>query len=169
VSVLKPFAILLTLLVFVSPVFAFGDSALSSENVAASAISMAEESVVSSYQAVLEAEAAGANVSDLLARLNVAVEDLAQAHISYRLGDFDGAGRFASLCIDVGEAVKIEAYKLRDLAVEGGRQRFWWTMVGSIIGVGAVVCGSFLGWRVFQRRYFQRVFGMKPEVVSDES
>jgi len=165
---LKPVTILLALLVFASTLFVFNTSALS-ENVAASAIEKAEGLMVSAYQAVLEAERAGANVSVLVARLNVAGEGLAQAHISYRLGDFDGAARSADLCSQIGEEVRVEAYGLRGLALEEAGQRFRWTMIGSILGVAIVVGASFLGWRIFKLRYYRRVLGMRPEVVSGES
>ena len=141
----------------------------SSQVVAASAISQAEQALASAYEAVLEAEQAGANVTGLLARLNEAGDLLAQANVLYRLGDFDGVARFAELCGQIGEEVRVEAHGLRDLALEEAAQRFRWTMIGSILGVAIVVGGSFLGWRIFKRRYYRRVLGMRPEVISDES
>jgi len=125
--------------------------------------------MVSAHEAVLEAERAGANVSGLLARLKVAGEGLAQAHISYRLGDFDVAARSAELCSQIGEEVMVEAYELRGLALEEAVQRFRWTMIGSVLSVAIVVGASFLGWRIFKLRYYRRVSGMRPEVVSGES
>lgn len=133
------------------------------------AVERAEGVLVSGYRVVLEAEGAGANVSGLLARLNRAGELLAQARVSYRAGDFDEAARFASLCSEIGEGVRAEADGLRDLAVRQGSQRFWWTLTGSIVGVAIVVCLSFVGWLIFKGRYYQRISGTKPEVVSGES
>lgn len=167
-SNLKPLLIFLLLSAFTFPIFVLRAHA-SSQVVAASAVSQAEQALASAYEAVLEAEQAGANVSGLLTRLNGAGELLARAHVSYRLGDFDGAASLANLCMDVGEAVKMEAYGLRDLAVEDGLQRFRWTMIGSILGVAIIVGASFLGWRVFKLRYCRRVLGMRPEVAKDES
>jgi len=167
-SFLKSFVFLLVLFVFVSAVSVFEASALS-ENGAASAIEKAEGLMFSAHEAVLEAERAGANVSGLLARLNVAGEGLAQAHVSYRLGDFDGAARSAELCSQIGEEVMVEAYELRGLALEEAVQCFRWTMIRSILGVAIAVGASYLGWRIFKRRYFRRVLGMKPEVISSES
>jgi len=167
-AALKPVTILLALLVFASTLFVFNTSALS-ENVATSAIEKAEGLMVSAYEAVLEAERAGANVSGLLARLKVAGEGLAQAHISYRLGDFDDAARSADLCSQIGEEARVEAYELRGLALEEAVQCFRWTMIRSILGVAIAVGASYLGWRIFKRRYFRRVLGMKPEVISSES
>lgn len=160
--------ILLILYAFLSPIFVFKVHA-SSQDVATSAISRAEEAVASAYEAVLQAEGSGANVSSLLIRLNDAGGFLAQAHVSYRLEDFDGAARFADLCRQIGEEVRVEAYDLRGLAVEEAVQRFRWTVIGSVLGVAIIVGASFLGWRIFKLRYYRRILGKKPEVVPSES
>jgi len=167
-SNLKFVIIFLVLSAFVASPFVLGARA-SSQVVAASAVSRAEEVLASAYEAVLEAEGAGANVSGLLARLSEAGDLLAQAHVSHRLGDFDSVARFADLCGEIGEEVKVEAHGLRDQAVLEADQRFRWTMTWSIAGVVAILCLSLLGWRAFKRRYHGRVLGMRPEVGSDES
>jgi len=166
-SASKLFQVLLILSVSIFPIFAFMPLASSSEDIAVLAINRAEEVVALAYQSVLEAEMAGADVSGLLTRLNVAGELLAEARISYRLENFDGAVGSANRCYEEGEEVRVDADRLRDLAVEDGRQRFLWTMLWSILGVVTILCLSFLGWRVFKRRYYRRVLGMRPEVGSD--
>ena len=166
-SNLKPLLILLVLSAFTSPPFVLRAHA-SSQVVAAPAISQAEEVLVSAYEAVLEAEQAGTNVSGLLTRLNEAGDLLAQAHVLYRLEDFDGAARFSDPCREIGEEVRDEALGLRDQAVLEADQRFRWTMIGSILGVAIIVGVSFLGWRTFKLRYHRRILEMKPEVVSDD-
>jgi hypothetical protein len=136
---------------------------------AALAIERAEDIVVSCYQVVLEAESAGGDVSGLLARLNEAGALLAQARVSYGVGDFDGAVRSADLCYETGVEVRLEAHGLRRLAVEETAQRFRWTMIGSLVGVSVIVCAGVVGWLTFKHRYYRRILGMKPEVVSGES
>jgi len=167
-SNLKLLLIFLVLSAFTSPIFVLRVRA-SSESVAASAVNQAEQALASAYEAVLEAERTGVNVSGLLARLNEAGELLARAHVSYGLGDFDGAARSADLCGQIGEEVRVEAHGLRSLAVEEVVQRFRWTMIGSILSVTVIVGAGFLGWRMFKLRYCRRVLGMKPEVAKDES
>ena len=155
--------------VFLFPFFVFEGLSSSSEDVAGLAISQAEEVLASAYGAVLEAEQAGADVSDLLVRLNDAGELLAMAQVAFRLGDFGEAVRCADLCYEIGGEVKSKAYELR-LEAHGMRTTgFWLAMTGSLVGVVAVVFGSFWGWHAFKRRYFQRVLRMKPEVAKDES
>jgi len=168
-SVLKLFIVLLILSVFAAPIFVSGTFAAYSENTAASAIDMAEAAMVSAYEAVLGAEQAGANVSGLLARLNVAGEYLANAHIWHGLGDFENATRFANLCYDIGEEVRNEAVELKNEAHGLWVLDLLLRMTMSIVGVICVVFLSFLVWGAFKRRYYKRVLGMKPEVVSGES
>jgi len=141
----------------------------SDEALAASAISQSEEVVASAYEAVLEAEQVGANVSGLLARLDDAGELLAEAKVALGLGEFDYVVFLAEYCSEIGGDVRDEADELRVEAYGSRIQSSRLTMVGSTVGVVCVVVGSFWGWRVFKRRYFRRVLGMKPEVATDES
>jgi hypothetical protein len=167
-SMRKLLIVLLIVSAFVFPFFVFRVGA-SSGDVAASAISRAEGVVVSAYEAVLEAEQAGADVSGLLVRLNEAGELLAEAQVAFRLGGFDEAVVSANLCSEIGESVESEADELWVKAYGSRVTGIWLTMTGSLVSMDAVVLGSFLGWRVFKRRYIRRVSRMKPEVAKDES
>lgn len=161
--------VLMMFLVLASRFFVFATSAEVSEDLAASALSGAEEAVVSTFQVVLETERSGANVSGLLGRLSEAGGLLAQARMAFRVGDFDEAVRFAGLSEDIGLEVKNVALGLKDLASSESVRFMWFTVMGSILGVVLLVLGSFWVWRVFKGRYYERLLGMKPEVSSDES
>jgi len=147
-------SVLLSLFLF--PVFTLKVGA-SNEDIVALAISQAEETVVSAYEAVLEAEQARANVSKLLDRLNVAGEHLAEAHMLYNLGNFDGANYSASLSSEIGADVKNEAEELKIEAYESWIRSLWIRITGSIVGAIVVIFGTFIAWRIFKRRYFQQI------------
>ena len=168
VSGLRVIAVLFILLAFVSSVFVLSPMALDVED-AASAIESAESAVNLAYEAVLEAEGVGANVSGLLDELNDGVEALSEAYMSNRVGDFDDAIYFADLCCDLVGGIEAEANELRDVAAVDRNQRFLLTSFGSVFAVVGVFCGGFFGWRFFKSRYHRRVLKMKPEVVSNES
>jgi len=168
-SVSKLFFVLLILSVSATPIFASEVLKVNGENVVVAAIDRAEAAMVSAYEAVLDAEQAGANVSGLLSRLNVAGEYLANAHILYRSGDFGNATRFANLCYDVGEEVRNEAHELENEAYGVWVTDLVVRMSVSMVGVVVIVFLSFVVWHAFKRRYHKRILGMKPEVVSDES
>ena len=143
--------------------------ASNSEDAATTSIERAENVLVSAFQAVLEAEQVGADVSVLLAQLNEAGEFLAEARMALGLGEFDEAVHSANICSEIGETVTSEADELL-VEVYGSRVMVsWLTMSGSLVGVFVVGFGSFWGWRVFNRRYYRRVLKTKPEVAKDES
>jgi len=161
--------IALTLLFLVSRFFAVGTFAEASEGVAALVLADAEGVVASAYQAVLEAEEAGANVSSLLVRLNEAGKFLVQGRDAYKVGDFDDAVLFANSSSSIGAEVKDEANESENLAISENLQRASLSTVESIVGVTLVVLASFLAWNVFKKRYYRWVLGKKPEVCVDES
>jgi hypothetical protein len=144
-------------------------SATNGADAAASAINQGEDTVVVAYEAVLDAEHAGANVTGLLAQLNEAGALLAEAQVAFRLGDFDEAVRFADLAAEIGEEVTRKAQEVALGAYGSTVTGSWLTITGSLVGVVAVGFGSFWGWRVFKRRYYQRVLRMQLEVAQAES
>jgi len=161
--------VLLIILALSASIFMSKTFASNLKDTATTSIERAENALVSAYQAVLEAEQVGANVSSLLALLNDAGEFLVEAKIAFRLGDFDEAVLSANNCYEIGESVKNEADEMR-VEAYGSRVIYsWLTMTGSVVGVVAVGFGSFWGWRVFKRRYVRWVLRMKPEVAKDES
>jgi len=168
VSGLRAVAVLFVLFALVSSVFVSCIKGSDAED-AASAIESAELAVDVAYEAVLEAEGVGANVSSLLNELNDGAEALSKAYISNRVGNFDDAVYFADLCCDLVGGIEAEANELRDVAAVDRNQRFLLTSFGSVFAVVGVFCGGFFGWRFFKSRYHRRVLKMKPEVVSNES
>jgi len=155
ISNLKLLSILALLSFLLFPVFTLKVGA-SSEDTATLAITQAEETVVSAYEAVLEAEQAKANVSELLELLDVAGEHLAEAHMLYRLGDFDGAVDSADLSSVIGADVKNDAEELKIDAYQSWITSLLVRITVSIGGVIAVVFGTFIAWRAFRRRYFRQ-------------
>jgi len=169
VSGLRAVAVLFVLFAFVSSTFVLGTMALDVEDVASSTIESAELAVDVAYDAVLEAEGAGANVSGLLNELNDGAEALSKAYISNRVGNFDDAVYFADLCSDLVAGMEAEANELREVAIIDRNQGLLLTSFGSVLAVVCVFCGGFFGWRFFKSRYHRRVLKMKPEVASNES
>ena len=168
-SGLRAVAVLFVLFALVSSVFVSCIKGSDAEDVALSAIASAESAMGLAYDAVLEAEKAGANVSGLLDALNEGAEALSKAYISNRVGNFDNAIYFADLCGDLIGGVEAEANELRDAAAVDRNQRLLLTSFGSVLAVVCIFCGGFFGWRFFKSRYHRRALKMKPEVASNES
>ena len=129
----------------------------------------AEEALGLAYDAVLEAEGAGADVSGLLDRLSVGGGYLAEAYVLVRLGDMEGAERAVGLCVEVGDGVEGEAALLGEEAARSEMEDVLVRVFGSAVGVVIVVVSAVLLWEVFKRRYHERVLRSRPEVVSGES
>ncbi|RLI27136.1 hypothetical protein DRO58_04795 [Candidatus Bathyarchaeota archaeon] len=101
---------------------------------------------------VVEAEKAGANVTRLVDRLNVAGELYSRATLAYSRGDYDLA---VGLCEEVQaklSGLTLEAESLRMSALEEGRRDFLYNVVGSSVGAVAVVCISAVLWTLLKRR-----------------
>jgi len=120
---------------------------------AGSAIAVAEERIAVCYQAVADADEAGANVTALLAILNEAGLLLSSANLAYKLGDFDSAFNLSLLSQEMLDGFVAEAGVLRENAMQQGYWDFMVNVVGSIVGAAVVVCGGFVVWFLLKRRY----------------
>jgi hypothetical protein len=123
------------------------------EDEAKSAITSAEQNVIACYQAVAEAEKAGANTTELLVVLNEAGALLSKAHLSFKNEDFDSANNFASLSQEKLIGFIDRADALRATAAQQGYWDFMVFVVGSLAGTVAVVFGGFVAWTVLKKRY----------------
>jgi hypothetical protein len=132
-------------------------------------VAEAEEALASAYEAVLQADEAGANVSGLLDKLNVGSEYLVEAYVWVHLGDSENTSHFAGLCYDVALDVQSDAVEAIDEAKSSGMKESVVVMLGSVVGVILVVGLCFVGWRVFKRHYHKKVLGLRPEVIGSES
>ena len=134
----------------------------------AAALTRAEELSVSSFEAVLEAEQAGANVSGLLNRLNLAGETLAEAYFFYNSGVYENATYFVNLCCEILEDVMNEAIELNDETKSLMETNLVVTFVMSSVSVVIVVVLCYFTWMVFRRRYLRCLLRSRPEVGSNE-
>jgi len=139
-------------------------SATNNQEVAASTISEAEQSMAQAYEAVLDAERVGANVSGLLVMLNDAAGQLLEARRAFSIGDFEEATRFAGLTNEVVSEVVDEAELLMIEAVNARVRRSWLFVVSSAVGVSFVLVASLVGYEYFKRRYYRQLSKTRPKV-----
>lgn len=121
-----------------------------SENEAVTKITEAENTLISAYEAVLEAEKAGANVADLLGNLTEAGELLSKAKSVLSTNES------AAVDFAVESQAKLNGFlaKADALRVSAAQQLYWDFMVnvvGSIIGSVAVIGGGFVVWAVLKK------------------
>jgi succinate dehydrogenase hydrophobic anchor subunit len=129
-------------------------------------VAEAENAVDLAFSAVLGAEHAGANVTDLLARLNYAGELLAQAEIAVRKED-SSAGAKADGTVSIANEVEAAAVAAEKEALDDALNGFWSSVAFSVVGVVVFVLALFLVWSRFRRRYHGGLLEAKPEVKGD--
>jgi len=85
--------------------FLIEDCVFAQADQTSSKLQTANTAVGRAFNAVLDAEKAGANVTDLLSQLNVAAGILAQAENLYRTGDFNTAAAKAESALIVAQEI----------------------------------------------------------------
>ncbi|MCW3997873.1 MAG: hypothetical protein NWF10_04815 [Candidatus Bathyarchaeota archaeon] len=131
---------------------------------ATSAINQAELSLNSAFVAVAEADDAGADVVRLLDKLDVAGDFLSGAHLAFRAGDHESASLLAVECSNSVEGLATDAGWLKADAERTKTNNLLLTAVGSGVGLVLLLVLGIVGWRVFKKRYSERVLEMRPEV-----
>ena len=127
--------------------------ALADEANAAAAIASAEEKIIACYQAISEADGAGANTATLLIVLNEAGALLSHAHFAYNAGNFDAAADFAVQSQQRLNNFVAEANALKENALQQHHWDFMINVLGSIVGTAIVLCGSTVLWFLLKRKY----------------
>jgi hypothetical protein len=133
------------------------------------ALIKAEVAAGSAYRSVVEAETAGANVADLLLRLNDSLSMLARAQVQYRVGNLDQALSLANQCSDSLSGIEAEASIVKEAALSNGSQRTLISASLSASAVAIVLVSCFFGWVLFKRRFLRELMEMRPEVQARES
>jgi hypothetical protein len=136
---------------------------------ASSSVGEADVAVRQAFNATLDAERAGANVSGLILRLNKAGDALREAENALRDGNSSEAAGEAGQCIGIAESVRSDADVLKASALDEAQTVFWTSLTFSVVSIAAFAVILVLVWRWFKRRYTRKVLGMKPEVASNEA
>jgi triphosphoribosyl-dephospho-CoA synthetase len=128
---------------------------LAAQTDATTAISSAKEQIITCYQAVRDAEGAGANITSLTAILNDAGVLLSRAELAYSMNNFDAARDFAVQSREGLADCISEANALKETAVQQRSQDFMVNVVGSVVGTFVVLGASAAVWFFLRRRYEQ--------------
>jgi hypothetical protein len=158
----------LSLVVFVAFVSIFHDTSyVSGTDEASLRIGEADEAVRRAFEAVLEAEKAGTNVSGPIAKLDEAGGLLTEAEIAYRNGSLSEAVVNANSSFLIAESVRDEALSLKNSTLEHAQSIVWWSLAFSSLGALAFIIALSSAWRWFKRLHVKKLSGMRPEVASD--
>jgi CHASE3 domain sensor protein len=165
VNIKQSIVALLIILAF-SVCFLSAQQVIAQTDPATSKLQAANDAFNQAFNAVLDAEKAGANVTDLLAQINVAQSILAQAENSYRTGNTNTAATQADSVLPIAQQVTNEAQDANQTAIVSEQNVFWSTIAFTVIGVFVFILALVLVWRWFKRRYIKNLSQAKPEVVN---
>ena len=130
-----------------------------------SKLEAAKAAVELAFGAVLDAEEAGANVTDLMFRLNYITELLAKAENSYRTGNTNQAFAQASNVLPNAQQITNDAKEAKQTTAINSENAFLSTITLAVIGVFMFILVLSLIWQWFKQYYIERISKAKPEVV----
>jgi len=136
----------------------------SSHREVAATVNDAEQAIAVGFEAALDAEQAGANVSSLLVKLYEGAELLSVARMAFEDGDYDEAARLSGLSSEVSAQVESEALILKVEARNAAFNKYQLYLAGSAVAIVIVVIATLLSYRFLKKRYLEHTLKMKPEV-----
>ena len=124
-----------------------------------------EDSMNSVYTEALKAEESGANVSNLLVKLDSAGKLHAMAHMLYRNGDLNGTIHYSDLATQNLKGLTEEAQQMRDSAALRNKARFREAMTISSLASVGIVAGGIIGWRALESHHPKKASKQRDEVL----
>ena len=165
---LKDFAWLLMVLM-IAGLLAKGPVQVRGADEASSSVAEADAAIRQAFNATLDAERAGANISGLILRLNEAGSILGEAEIALEYGNSTEAVSEAYECIGIAQSVSSDADVLKTSALSEAKAGLQEYLVFSLAGVAVFVVDLVVVWMWFKSRYVRKMWGRKPEVARDEA
>jgi hypothetical protein len=159
----------LLLIIVIAGLLSYGPFHVKGASEASKSVEDADTALHSAFNATLEAELAGANVSGLILRLNEAEGALREAEIALTNGNLSKAVNEADQCVGIAENVKSDADVLKASALDEAQRVLGQSLTFSAVSIAVFAVVLMLVWRRFKREYIGKVLGMRPEVVSGEA
>lgn len=161
--------LVVTLLIFftVNSCFCNEYLVLAQTDQTASKLQAAKSAIRQAFNAVLDAEKAGGNVTELVSRLNSAGQLLAEAENVQRRGGTANVALNAESARQIADHVNDDSIKLLNIRFVESQNNFWLTITFSIFGTVAFVLVLWIVWKRFKWRFINKLLGMKPEVIED--
>lgn len=134
-----------------------------------SSLQSATAAVEQAFNALQDAEAAGANITQLSTQLNQAAALLAQAQNANATGDIATALSSSADATTIATSVTATAQHEAELAAASSQNQKTATIVASAVGIAVFGVVLFWVWRQFKNSYAKSLSQAKPEVASDET
>ena len=128
----------------------------------------ANNSLGQAFNSVLDAEKAGGNITQLLAKLNIAGTILADAQNALNSGNTENITSNVENVLQMANQINDDAINLRNASLVQSQNSLWLTLVFSVVGAGVFSLSLLFVWRRFKRAFIKKLLESKPEVVENE-
>ncbi len=122
----------------------------------------ANTAVGQAFNAVLDAEKAGGNVSSLLTQLNTAESFLTEAETAYNNGNNATADTKANQASNIAQSVQSQALALKSKSASAAQNNFELILTFFVGGSVVFVLLIFLIWRKVKGTYIEKMLKSKP-------
>ncbi len=119
------------------------------------------------FNSVLNAEKAGADISELLVKLNIAGEFLSEAQNKYNSGNLENVTSILKNVHQIADQVNADAVILRNESLSNSQINVFFTLIFSI--AGSIIFGIllFFVWRKLKHAHLRKQLHMKPKVIEN--
>lgn len=132
-------------------------------------LQQANTSLNQAFGSVLSAESAGANVTDLLDKLNIAANLLAQAENAYKVGDVNTAVNDADAVPNITAQVTTAALVAKQAAVASDQASLWKAIETGAFAAAVFISILFLVWRRLKRSCINSSVKLTDEAKNHEA
>ena len=136
-------------------------------NEGSTSIQQAYDTISSAFEAVLKAESAGANVTNLIIKLDEAAGCLSDANVLLMNGGSGDIDELTERSVEIAGEVKNEAQVLQANTLSNRDYIFKISVIESLVGVPAFLLCMILFWRWFKSYYTHKIMSLKPEVAEN--
>ena len=159
----------MTLLVFLVLGSSFNSErcVLAQTDQTATKLQEANRAVGQAFNAVLEAENAGGNVTELMLKLNTAGTILANAQNILNSGNSANITSNLENVLQMANQVNADALNLRNVSLVGSQNSLWLTLFFSVAGAIGLCISLLIVWQRFKRVFNKKLLSTKPEVVEN--
>jgi hypothetical protein len=131
---------------------------------ASNSINQAELILNSGFILVAQGQELGVDVAEFITKLAVAGDFLSEAHLMFRVSDYEAANLFALECIKTVKRLNEEVDGLILDAEKTRSDVMFLNLIGSVVGLVFLVILSNIFWKFFKKWYFKKVLEKKPEM-----
>jgi CHASE3 domain sensor protein len=134
-----------------------------------SELQTANKALDQAFNAVLNAEKAGGNVTLLLAKLDTVGNILADAQNALNSVNPTNITSKLENAYQMANQINDEALNLRNVSLIESQNSFWVTLIFSVVGAVGFGISLLLAWQRFKHAFIKKLLEAKPEVVENES